>query len=147
MHLLNRPDTSTSRRAFPLGLSALLLSVAATAACYHPVLIAGATTGLGAPGDSATKVATTVAQKLPTRCNGYFLLVENALPRAVEIYEVGHMSDRFVAYAQIGYTEVPMTELSQQFIAMSRGELMAAATNSDQRAGDRVALQRSCRPF
>lgn len=147
MHLLDRPETSNSRRVFPFGLSALLMGVAATAACYHPVLIAGAGALPGTPADSATKVATTVAQKAPTRCNGYFLLVENALPRAVEIYEVGHMSDRFVAYAQIGYTEVPMTELSQQFIAMSRGELMAAATNSDQRAGDRVALQRSCRPF
>ena len=75
------------------------------------------------------------------------LLVENALPRAIEIYEVGHNSDRIVAIAQIGFTEVPMSEGTQQFVAVSRGEVMAAATNADNRSGDRVALQRSCRPY
>lgn len=142
---MHRDHYSPTRRTSFARTAALLLSGAGfSAACYHPVMVAGAVPADKSPTDSAMKVA----MKTPQRCNGYFLLVENALPRAVEIYEVGqHMSERLVAYAQIGYTEVPMTESSQQFIAMSRGEVMAAATNSDQRAGDRVALSRSCRPF
>ena len=138
MHLLYSTGRTTALIAI------LSVGVALAAGCYHPVLVAGALPADKAPTDSAIKVAARATQ----RCNGYYLLVENALPRAVEIYEVGqHMSERLVAYAQIGYTEVPMTESSQQFIAISRGEVMAAATNSDQRAGDRVALSRSCRPF
>lgn len=144
MHLLDRSNRSDTRPARHAALWALLLlGGAGSTGCYHPVYVAGAEPLVKAQLDSLK-----VAQKIAPRCNGYYLLVENALPRAVEIYEVGqHMSERLVAYAQIGYTEVPMTESSQQFIAMSRGELMAAATNTDQRAGDRVALQRSCRPF
>ncbi|MBC8089437.1 MAG: hypothetical protein H7Z40_19405 [Phycisphaerae bacterium] len=119
--------------------------------CYHAVPIAAdAPPGqlpAVAAGDSASRSSGGSGRfRQPPRCAAYFLLVENALPRPVEIYEVGHMTDRFVAYAQIGFTELPMTESSQQFIAMSRGELMAASGATEQRPGDRVALQRSCRP-
>ncbi len=114
--------------------------------CYHPVLIPPATPAIAAK--QATEDSITKAERnMPPRCRSYVLLVENALPRAVEIYEVGHNSERIVAIAQIGFTEVPMTESTQQFVAVSRGEVMAAATNSDNRSGDRVALQRGCRPF
>ena len=145
MHLLNRSKFNFARPA-KLGL-ALLLSIAlvATAGCYHPVLIAAATPEIATKQAAADSVAK-AELRTPPRCRSYVLLVENALPRAVEIYEVGHNSERLIALAQIGYTEVP-TESSQQFVAMSRGEVMAAATNSDNRAGDRVALQRSCRPY
>lgn len=120
--------------------------------CYHSVPIAAGATGdeasAGAPRDSASGGSSgSKRSRQATRCAAYFLLVENALPRPVEIYEVGHMNDRFVAYAQIGITELPMTESSQQFVAMSRGELMAASSATEVRPGDRVALQRSCRPF
>lgn len=139
MHLLH-----STRRTLSVAIVSVLFGATLAAGCYHPALVAGALPVDKSSTDSAMKVV----MKTTQRCNGYYLLVENALPRAVEIYEVGqHMSERLVAYAQIGYTEVPMTESSQQFVAMSRGELMAAATNTDQRAGDRVALSRSCRPF
>jgi len=120
-------------------------------ACYHAVPIGAAAsdeeTIASVPADSSRGGSGSSKQlKQATRCAAYFLLVENALPRPVEIYEVGHMNDRFVAYAQVGITELPMTESSQQFIAMSRGELMAASSATEHRPGDRVALQRSCRP-
>ena len=120
-------------------------------ACYHAVpVVADALPGqnpAASPSDSGSGDSGRPSRvRPPSRCAAYFLLVENALPRPVEIYEVGHLSDRFVAYAQIGITELPMTESSQQFIAMSRGEVMAASAAGDVRPGDRVALQRSCRP-
>lgn len=146
MHLLHRSkhDAGCPSR---LGLSTLVpLAIVAGLGCYHPVLIASATPHVAARQAEADSVAK-AERKIPPRCRSYVLLVENALPRAVEIYEVGHNSDRIVAIAQIGFTEVPMTESTQQFVAVSRGEVMAAATNSDNRSGDRVALQRSCRPY
>jgi hypothetical protein len=81
----------------------------------------------------------------PPRCYGYVLLVENAHSQPVEIYEVGPMTNRFVAVALIGITEVPMTDRAQQFVAVSSGVVMAASANSETRASDRVALLRSCR--
>lgn len=146
MHLLNRSKyNSGSPVRFGLP-AAFALVLVAGAGCYHPVLIAPATPEIAAK--QAVEDSVAKAQlKTPPRCASYVLLVENALPRAIEIYEVGHNTDRFVAIAQIGFTEVPMTESTQQFVAMSRGEVMAAATNSDNRSGDRVALQRSCRPY
>lgn len=120
-------------------------------ACYHAVPIVGETSPgqlpAVTPADSSSGGSGGSRRiRQPSRCAAYFLLVENALPRPVEIYEVGHMDDRFVAYAPIGFTELPMTESSQQFVAMSRGELMAASSTNEHRPGDRVALQRSCRP-
>lgn len=125
-----------------------------TGACYHPVLIPTVAPSGAAPDNPQSEPRTTGSagsgsskQRQPQpRCAAYFLLVENALPRPVEIYEVQHTSERFVAYAQIGITELPMTESSQQFVAVSRGELMAASSATEHRPGDRVALQRGCRP-
>lgn len=146
MHLLHRSKINSVRPP-KLGLTlVLLLALAAGTGCYHPVLIPPATPEIAKKQAAADSVAK-AELKTPPRCRSYVLLVENAMPRAVEIYEVGHNSERLIALAQIGFTEVPMTESSQQFVAMSRGEVMAAATNSDNRAGDRVALQRSCRPY
>ena len=143
------PHRSKHDGGFPtkFGLPTLLsLAMVSGLGCYHPVLIASATPEIAARQAEADSVAK-AERKIPPRCKTYVLLVENALPRAVEIYEVGHNSDRIVAIAQIGFTEVPMTESTQQFVAVSRGEVMAAATNSDNRSGDRVALHRSCRPY
>ena len=146
MHLLNRSRLNSGGPATSGLRSIALLAMVAVAGCYHPVQIPPATPEIAAKMAEADSVAKAELRRAP-RCKSYVLLVENALPRAVEIYEVGQHADRFVAIAQIGYTEVPMTESTQQFVAMSRGEVMAAATNSDNRSGDRVALQRSCRPY
>jgi hypothetical protein len=81
------------------------------------------------------------------QCYGYVLIVENSHSQPVEIYEVGSMSPRFVTVALIGITEVPMTDRSQQFVAISRGVLLAASGASEVRPNDRVALERSCRQF
>ena len=146
MHLLHRSKHDPSCPT-EFGLPTLLSVVfLAAAGCYHPVLIPPVKSETSAKQAAADSVAK-AERNAPPRCRSYVLLVENALPRAIEIYEVGHNSDRIVAVAQIGFTEVPMTESTQQFVAMSRGEVMAAATNADNRSGDRVALQRSCRPY
>lgn len=144
MHLLDR---SKARFAGPpkFGrLTILCVAVTAGAACYHPAMVKPATPEIAAKQGAEDSTAK-AEQRIPPRCRSFVLLVENALPRAVEIYEVGHNNERFVAFAQIGLTEVPMTESTQQFVAVSRGEVMAAATNGDNRSFDRVALQRSCR--
>ncbi|MEO7359299.1 MAG: hypothetical protein ABI120_03150 [Gemmatimonadaceae bacterium] len=151
MHFLNRSKHDAGGLASP-GLATLLPRVVTAmlllvgVGCYHPVLIPPATPEIAAKQAAADSVAK-AERNAPPRCKSYVLLVENASPRAVEIYEVGHNSDRIVAIAQIGFTEVPMIEGTQQFVAVSRGEVMAAATNADNRSGDRVVLQRSCRPY
>ncbi|MEP6832249.1 MAG: hypothetical protein ABJB74_02600 [Gemmatimonas sp.] len=146
MHLLNRWKKYSRGPTIPGLLSMMLPSVVIAAGCYHPTKIPAATPEIAAKRATDDSIAK-AERNTPPRCRSYVLLVENGSPREVEIYEVGHNTDRLVALAQIGFTEVPMTESSQQFVAMSRGEVMAAATNSDNRSGDRVALQRSCRPF
>lgn len=81
------------------------------------------------------------------QCYSYVLLVENGHSQPVEIYEVTPTADRLVAVALIGITEVPMTDRSQQFVAVSSGVVMAASTSAMTRPGARVALQRSCRLY
>jgi hypothetical protein len=144
MGLLNRSIAPGMLRLATL--TAAALSVTAAAGCYHTVNIPPATPEIAAK-QAAMDSVDRARRLTPPKCRSYVLIVENALPRAVEIYEVGHNDERFIAFAQVGFTEVPMTEGSQQFVARSRGEVMAAATNSEDRSGDRVALQRSCRPY
>jgi hypothetical protein len=97
--------------------------------------------------DSAEKADRELQKKVPPKCYGYVLLVENGHSQPLDIYEVGNQSPRFVAVALIGITEVPMTDRTQQFVAMSSGEIMAASSSNMERPSDRVALQRSCRLF
>ncbi|MEP6763099.1 MAG: hypothetical protein ABJB66_02250 [Gemmatimonadaceae bacterium] len=119
--------------------SAVLLAVLSLMnwACATVPLVAGAE-----PEKPPENVA---GRRGPPRCQGYILLVENQLSRPVEIYEVGLNSERLVTVALHGITEVQMADHSQQYVAVSQGEVMAASNG--RRAGDRVDLQKNCRAF
>lgn len=149
MHLLNHVSSNFVPGSRVRATLALAAAAFVTVGCYHPVLVSAATppgtpVAATAPRDSA---GTAVRVPVPRACAGYVLLVENASADAVEIYEVGHHSDRFIVFAQIGLTEVPMMESTQQFVAISGGQLMASARNAENGVGERVALQRGCRLY
>lgn len=149
MHLRNRISSNFVLESRARPILALAVAAFVTGGCYHPVLVSaapppGTPVAATPPGDSAVNA---VRVRVPQACAGYVLLVENASSNAVEIYEVGHHSDRFIIFAQIGFTEVPMIESTQQFVAMSGGQIMASARNAESGVGERVALQRCCRPY
>ena len=96
-------------------------------------------------GAEPEKPAVSAMKKRPPRCEGYVLLVENQMSRPVEIYEIGLNSERLVTVALHGITEVQMVDHSQQYVAVSQGEVMAVT--GGRRSGDRVELQKNCRGF
>ena len=141
MFHLNRNNRQHQTRLIQSLRRTALLAVLSTVmgACASVPLVAGAE-----PERPANEVS---RRRSPPRCQGYVLLVENQLSRPVEIYEVGLMSDRLVTVALHGITEVQMQDHTQQYVAVSQGEVMAASASNVRRPDDRVALQRSCRAF
>ncbi|MDQ6612767.1 MAG: hypothetical protein M3Y64_10070 [Gemmatimonadota bacterium] len=139
MRNLHRTTTVRKQRGSTLlRLAAFFCGLSISNGCASVPLVAGA---------EREDTGGAARKRGSPRCQGYVLLVENQLSRPVEIYEVGLLSDRLVTVALHGITEVQIADHTQQYVAVSQGEVMAASASNVRRPSDRVALERNCRAF